>query len=377
MRIVAVLLLITASPAALRADEDRAAALVRQLGNPSFRVREEAGKRLVELGRAAFPALQAGLDDREPEVRYRCKQILPAIFDLEMKARLDAFLADPDSDGDHALPGWQRFRKLVGGTPADRILFGRIARADLRLLEAVENRPRQSAAERLAGRCSQIQMQLQSPALSLRGGVQLADIAELLFLGTNPDVTLTPQAIQLVNALTYQPVFQHGLQAGDHAAAVKKLLLAWIDRNVDDPNTCYVIANLLKMTGLPELAQPALRMAANPKLIAYARAAALVALGKTENKGLVPKLEELLMDETLVSNFAWNNIRGQTQIRDVALAMVIHLSGQQPAEFGFETLKSNPSFINSYYYLGFASNSARDAALDKWKAWKKQNEKGK
>src|SRR5262245_37361072 len=94
-------------------DVGRAAELVRELGHPSFRVRERASRQLVDLGRAAYPALAAGMDDASAEVRRRCQLLLPVVFDLEVKYRLDDFLTNYDPQKDHGLPGWARFRKLV------------------------------------------------------------------------------------------------------------------------------------------------------------------------------------------------------------------------------------------------------------------------
>ena len=49
------------------------------------------------MGRFARPALIEGATgDPDPEVRARCHELLPRATAIEMKARLDAFLADAD-----------------------------------------------------------------------------------------------------------------------------------------------------------------------------------------------------------------------------------------------------------------------------------------
>jgi hypothetical protein len=85
----------------------QAATLVRQLGDPSFAVRERAGKELVRMGRAAEAALRAGLTDPDPEVRRRCAWLLPLA--LRPKPRLT--LPSP-----HAL-------SLIAFTPDSRSLL--------------------------------------------------------------------------------------------------------------------------------------------------------------------------------------------------------------------------------------------------------------
>src|SRR5437879_4569778 len=111
-------------------DSGRAAELVRELGHPSFKIRERASKQLVDLGRSAYPALAAGVDDASPEVRRRCQLLLPVVFDLEIKYRLDEFLTNYDPNKDPGLPGWARFRRLVGDTQTTRDLFAGLIRAD-------------------------------------------------------------------------------------------------------------------------------------------------------------------------------------------------------------------------------------------------------
>ena len=375
MKSVATIVFFVFVSLAARAEDKRAAVLVRQLGDRSFKVREEASRQLQCMGRAAYAALQVGANYPDAEVRERCRQLLPAIFEKEMKARLEDFLNDPDPANDHGLPGWKRYRTLIGSSPADRELFGRMIRADVRLMDSVENRPAELGAEHLAGRCSLIQMQLQSRDLAIRDSVQFSDVAQLLFLGSHADMKLTPVPTQFINSLTYQPQLRQGLKSGDHVAAAKTLLLAWFEHNASDAGTCNAAANMLIQTGMKELLAPILRAACNPKLMQYARAQAIVAIGRAGSKDQIAPLETLLTDNTQVARFNWNNIRGQTRICDIALATAIHLSGQKPGDFGFEAVKNNPGFIHSYHYLGFENDETRAAAQKKWEKWKIDNQK--
>ena len=52
--------------------------LVAQLGSPDYNQREEAEKRLAELGRLAIPSLKAALKSNDLEVVFRCERILLA-----------------------------------------------------------------------------------------------------------------------------------------------------------------------------------------------------------------------------------------------------------------------------------------------------------
>jgi HEAT repeat protein len=65
--------------AATDAARARAAELVKQLGDDDFGVREKASAALVSLGRAALPALKAGVDDGDAEVARRAAECLRLI----------------------------------------------------------------------------------------------------------------------------------------------------------------------------------------------------------------------------------------------------------------------------------------------------------
>src|SRR5262245_66386297 len=104
-------------------------ALVQQFGSASFQKREKASKDLLHLGRSAYPALLSGSSDANTEVRFRCRQLLPQIYELELKARLDAFLADVEGKKEHDLPGLTRFRKSFGFDNRARELYVSMLRA--------------------------------------------------------------------------------------------------------------------------------------------------------------------------------------------------------------------------------------------------------
>src|SRR5262245_41519527 len=75
------------------AEAEKARQLVRQLGSTDFRAREQASYQLVKMGSAVEPILREGLDYPDPEVRYRCRHILPLAMSYDLERRLQAFLA--------------------------------------------------------------------------------------------------------------------------------------------------------------------------------------------------------------------------------------------------------------------------------------------
>ncbi|MDB5354286.1 MAG: sigE 10 [Phycisphaerales bacterium] len=63
------------SPATQPAAPD-VAALIRQLGDDDFHARQEAGRKLREMGKAAFPALKEAQNSEDPEIRTRAKELI-------------------------------------------------------------------------------------------------------------------------------------------------------------------------------------------------------------------------------------------------------------------------------------------------------------
>src|SRR5262245_11669492 len=99
-------------------DEERSQAreLVQQLGSEEFAEREEAQRLLASMGRLAREALLDGVTaDPDPEVRLRCRLLLPKAKADDLKARIDTFLADTEGKYEHDLPGWHKLRAAVSG----------------------------------------------------------------------------------------------------------------------------------------------------------------------------------------------------------------------------------------------------------------------
>ena len=68
-----------------------------------------------------------------------------------------------------------------------------------------------------------------------------------------------------------------------------------------------------------------------------------------------------------------NNRRGngfQPLVRDVALATTIHLHGQNPKDFGFTHIRTNRQTLFQAGSMGFSNAKQREAAFNRWKAWK-------
>jgi len=113
-------------------------ALVLQLGDRSFSIRERAATKLVGQGAAARAALIEALRDPDCEIRWQARRVLCCLDEKEFEARLTAFMTGVAADRQLSLPGWKRFQQLVGDSRPARKLFVGMTRADAPLLAAYE-----------------------------------------------------------------------------------------------------------------------------------------------------------------------------------------------------------------------------------------------
>jgi hypothetical protein len=118
---------------------------------------------------------------------------------------------------------------------------------------------------------------------------------------------------------------------------------------------------------------------------------ALLVVGKFGGPADIDRLESLLIDSAVcaqqqlaapAAEVAKNDQSKaspakseivETQIRDVALAVMIHITGQKLADFGFTRAQPNPTILFNTASLGFANTDEREAALAKWQAWRDEH----
>ncbi|MFP6692950.1 MAG: hypothetical protein VB875_08025, partial [Pirellulales bacterium] len=79
-------------------------------------------------------------------------------------------------------------------------------------------------------------------------------------------------------------------------------------------------------------------------------------------------VELLLEDESPVDGRIANASR--PQICDIALAVSIHLAGQDPKSFGYYKLQLSTQTLFQASTLAFASDPMREQALEKWRIWR-------
>lgn len=347
------------------------AELVARLGDDSFQVRQQASRELEKIGRSAKQALLAGLNSRDPEIRSRCRRLLAVALDLDLQARLAAFQADQENQLEHDLPGWKRHRELVGDSHASRELFIEMLRAEPHLFEAAEG-DRRLLGALLQNRCEQLQQSAFESDARNRRLVSVGSVAALFFIGSHPDVMVTDSFVSYLHTFSYQPTFRSAMQHADKAAPLRKILGLWISRAAGPVNS-YQNFMLSLQFGLKEGLAPAVAMlrdgAAQPHMAQYA----MLLIGRFGGKEGIPLLLPYLKDQNLLGSYSINDQEVRTELRDVALSMLVHLTGQDHTLYGFEHLQKNPEMVFQPVTAGFTDPLKREAAFRRWEAWAAMN----
>lgn len=346
-------------------------ALVRQLGDPQFAARKRATAQLVELGADAIEALEEGVQSRDREIQYRSRHALQVIREQDFQRRLRSFAAGLDSRERYELPGWPLFRKDYGDTVEARSLFVEMQQSEPTLLQALD-RSSDDALEVLMQRVAEIQQQARQGE-NLRQ-LSLGSITTFLFV-LNHTSGGEPAELTGHNIGSYfrQESFSGALQAGSHRDLLRKMLGTWIAR-AEGWDAFYAII-LAMQFDIAEGLRPAQRVletqGGDPNL-PYYRGFALQVFAKFGDASHVPVIEPFLDDTTSYGGSVTvaQNAKYRTQIRDIALATVVHLTKQDPQEFGLTRMKlmGSTQFFNTGS-IAFEDDAQRDEAIAKWKAF--------
>jgi len=356
------------------AEERKAEAYVRQLRSPKYKDRERAAAELIQMGRAAKTALIAGKADPDPEIQTRCQQLLPQALALDLRYRVDRYLNDPDGRLDHDLPLLKLYREKVGTDANARKLYAEMLNINGALLEGCADDPR-TVTERVQQRTQEIYQELFGIPLAggFRGGYRPgvpnpAEVSTLLFAASTPAYK-PAQPDWVLSNLYMQPGFTTPLKDEKNGAALRRLFLNYLDARMDD-NTINQCVWMLCQHQIKEGADVLAKALRDRKADqVYTKATAMCAVGTLGGKGHAVVFEPLLKDSAQVQPFfVGRGQRGQVQVRDVALAMTIHLNGKNPKDYGFELWQSYPGQLIQYHQLGFGSDVERASAFEKWGA---------
>ncbi|MFL5342234.1 MAG: hypothetical protein ACJ8F7_18970 [Gemmataceae bacterium] len=356
-------------------DQKTATQLVGLLGHPSYKVREEASAKLVQYGRAVEPVLRQGLNSTDAETRARCKRLLPLALQYSVEKQIAAFLANRDEHDGSTLAGWAKFQQLAGCDDTARQLFADMHRMDPLFLEEMDREPA-GARQKFATRCLEF-MQMRNGGF---GTAPPEQVALLLFAALQPQVAQNTAGVSYLsgglNSLSYQAAGKELLRG--HSILRKMLVQFLMHTDSSSAYTnLYLISNLELKEGV-DIARNIIRL---PNRDLHAKVMAISLLGKIGGKECVADIEPFLKDSTTFGAVRFGNgPQISTQVRDVALATLVQLTGQSMGDYHFPHVKMFPSQANFQVHLspgmlGFTDDAGRTAALKKWADWRATEKK--
>ena len=344
---------------------------VQRLGSDDFATRELAESELSRLGLPALSSIEFGLNHADPEIRRRCRNLVQGLREADHQNKLGKF-----QKGMGTLPGWDRFCTLLPNErPETRKFYADIWASDPGFIEEVELNPDRAAITIFAKVQS---LQLNSPRI-IRANSPMVnpytvnDVAAVMFAAQHPEARVQSDRLQLVTSLLYGQNIQ-GALSGKNGAVVheglRTLVTSWMRSQVDiqaQMQSLYLCQNLELKEGVL-LARDLLK---SGRLQPHGRGVACSLIGRLGTRENIPDIAPLLSDSAHMNNFQVRpREMGTVQVRDVALAILVHLTGQSHKDYGFGFATAGQAFqVGSTYNMGFLAEDKRLEALTKWDAY--------
>lgn len=343
-------------------------ALIEQLGDRSFQTRQKATRELTKRGPEAVTKLRSALKHENPEVRRRAQSILGKVLGT---AARDRFLADRTLANAKLMPGWKRLRLMFDSDNAAIQTFATWLQAEPRLFEAQIVGGREFDEE-LTRRAAFLTNFLTADATeTAKQGKQLLDSvhAALFLVSTSAGRpgSATDRACESLFAIRVV-----AMQLMQSKSITFKLANEWVRADGSQYPRLLLTLKYGLPAGLP-LAEKIVQAKARGPRMEYA----LHIIGKLGGQKQIEVLKQQLTNSTRLSRQRSQAIKGpggsrkpvnfEYQVRDIALAMLWHLSDEHPSDHGFGVrVREHRWFVFSPGSIGFASDNERDAALAEW-----------
>ncbi|MBX3436418.1 MAG: hypothetical protein KF861_02935 [Planctomycetaceae bacterium] len=373
--------------------------LVDDLGAASYSRREQAATQLKRIGGTALPFLRDAAAHQDLEVRYRARKLFDVIEQVERQKILTEFLNSGRLEQGSGLPGWDRFAEIVGADAPARELFAAMYQAEPQMMSQ-SDRGGPELRSLVESRVSRLRASRQPTDASR---VSPPATAALLFVMLDSNLNISGAAHETMAAAIRQRSIQEALAApGD--TAIRRLISFWIAEAEEVPASQRV--DIAMLYDLETGVAPSLQMIRSAAKGSHLQNA-IFSIAKLGGPAHLVDLRPLLTDNTPLSERETNtgvsietqvwDVRRQlndwqslsldeiealtsteprrakiafsAQVRDVALAAMIYLIGQNPRDYGFTELQPHGKYLYSPNTVGFDSDERRQRAFRQWLLW--------
>ncbi|MEO8270787.1 MAG: hypothetical protein ABI557_13775 [Aureliella sp.] len=365
------------------------AELVGQLGASDFGTREKATADLLSQGAVALPRLRSIPSSAPYEVRHRAQLIQQQIENNKFRTLSRSFLIDLDSSKSYGLPGWDRYRQLVGSSRTSKLLFLDMIRQQPEVAQLIElagaESPSPAAVSSLEKLASMEATRLRNNLFLLREPKIGDSVAMLMVAATLP--SQTPVEISDIISISERRSFEGNIHKEGYRNCLRKLLGAWL------PKT-HVAMSLETMDcalnyDLAEGAEIA-RRCLTSNYDQDTRKLAFYCLARFGNETDIARIAPFLDDRAIVEEFARGTLMSDVhesnapppgiqpdpagannlvvRVNDLALVTSILLSGENPKQVfpSYEEHERLGFFIHSLA-TPTEGDAAQQQRIDQWK----------
>lgn len=351
------------------------AALVEKLDHPSFEVRRAAARELTSMGisqirssdRAGFgnegmpdgreettSALRRAMSHQSVEVRMEASRILQEILFQAYDGEL-ARLLNPHCEANTIrLTHWAAFAQLVGDDMASRAAFAKVSRRMGCRFITPGHDPEVDDTERwraLVERFDPFRLDAEDTT----------GWTVLLMLDLQGHEALHHLTPRIALSLSHCPMGPSITRSTD-GIVLSRLIDRWIR---ESSRLCGARERLLiamrygRRDAAEEISR---RVLEDDSATPAATVTGLLVASVLQCEGLVDRAKARLEDDRVAH--VWQLIPSQktrirTEVRDVALAVLLHQRGVDPRSVGFEQLQADPILLFRDHSLGFADQAAR------------------
>jgi hypothetical protein len=363
--------------------EEDIARLIQQLGDRKFTVRQSATRSLKAIGRPAIPALRKAESTSKSEVKLRVASILEHVLGT---ASRKAFLKDPTIANARNVVFWKRLRGFVDSDEAAIELMRSWLTSEPRLFQTQVLGGNEFADELRNSASRLTNFVEQSPtAAELQ-----ASITALAFVSSDASTQLTKDARKSAESIFEMGATRRALSPTSGNLLLRKLAGDWVSQTGSQYQKLILSLKYSLPEGLP-LAEAIILSEARGPRMQYA----LHIVGKLGSEKQIPLLLSQLNNKTPLSkpkvvavrpkqappaeSLRRPQVKYEYRVCDVALAMLWHLHGENPAAHGFDPkrVRSHAWFQFPLDALGFDSEEQRVAAFAEWQKFDRKAVSGK
>ncbi len=353
-------------------DSADATALIIKLGDPQFAIREQAESDLIALGAKATAALQEGVRSPDLEVSRRSRRIVRSVLEQDLFSRLQRF--ENGDQQESSLPGWQRFADVVGTDAVSRGLYAPMLRLEPGLFLAAESTG-EELQNALQHRIQQFILAQNMSDPARRAVPAPIAVLAMVFHATDPRIvsSLPVNEQSYLRSWLYRQELQTLVKSAPMNRPATKILLEWLYAGMApgvQPLDRFSEVLAFELSDALPLAVEALRRE-------KVTPTAIEVVARLGGKDYLESFLPVLKDETKVVTFQMNNNKQlSVETRDIALAWIVHFTGQDLKGYFFASrpdwynqLRKTPSFNVSNYR--FNSDEDRPKAHQKLVDWLK------